>query len=49
MFEKGLLAGKRILVTGGGSGLGHGIWRVRQHEIIGAAILRAENGFHGYT
>ena len=22
MFEKGLLAGKRILVTGGGSGLG---------------------------
>src|SRR6195256_1759240 len=27
MFEKGLLAGKRILVTGGGSGLGAGIGR----------------------
>ena len=27
MFEKGLLAGKRILVTGGGSGLGAAMWR----------------------
>ena len=26
MFEKGLLAGKRILVTGGGSGLGAPRW-----------------------
>ena len=27
MFEKGLLAGKRILVTGGGSGLGAAMGR----------------------
>src|ERR1700724_4393951 len=27
MFEKGLLAGKRILVTGGGSGLGEAMGR----------------------
>ena len=27
----------------------HGIRHVRQHEIVGLAILRAENGFHGHT
>ena len=31
------------------AGLGHGIGHIGQHEIVGAAILRAENGFHGHT
>ena len=37
MFEKGLLAGKRILVTGGGSGIG----RCTAHELarLGAHVV----------
>ena len=31
------------------AGSGHGIGHLGQHEIVGAAILRAENGFHGHT
>ena len=31
------------------AGPGHGIGHIGQHEIVGAAILRAENGFHGHT
>ena len=31
------------------SRLGYGIGNVGQHEIVGLAILRAENGFHGRT
>ena len=30
-------------------GLGDRIGHVGQHEIVGLAILRAENGFHGHT
>ena len=28
---------------------GHRIGHIGQHEIVGSAILRAENGFHGHT
>ena len=31
------------------AGPGHGIGYIGQHEVVGAAILRAENGFHGHT
>src|SRR3954462_8511733 len=37
MFEKGLLAGKRILVTGGGSGLGAAMGR--RFAELGAALI----------
>src|SRR4029453_16881253 len=37
MFEKGLLAGKRILVTGGGSGLGGA--RGRRFVALGAELI----------
>ncbi len=31
------------------AGFGDRIGHVGQHEIVGLAILRAENGFHGHT
>src|SRR5205085_1004472 len=37
MFEKGLLAGKRILVTGGGSGLGAAMGR--RFAELGAELI----------
>ena len=37
MFEKGLLAGKRILVTGGGSGLGAAMGR--RFVALGAELI----------
>jgi len=37
MFERGLLAGKRILVTGGGSGLGAAM--ARRFVELGADLL----------
>src|SRR3954469_13449455 len=37
MFEKGLLAGKRILVTGGGSGLGAAM--ARRFAELGAELV----------
>ena len=37
MFEKGLLAGKRILVTGGGSGLGAAMGR--RFAALGAELI----------
>src|SRR3979490_2594759 len=37
MFEKGLLAGKRILVTGGGSGLGAAMGR--RFAELGAGLI----------
>ena len=39
MFEKGLLAGKRILVTGGGSGLGAAMGR--RFVELGAELIIA--------
>jgi len=59
MFEKGLLAGKRILVTGGGSGLGAAIGRRfvalgaeliicgRRLELLEAAAARMREDFAG--
>jgi short-subunit dehydrogenase involved in D-alanine esterification of teichoic acids len=37
MFEKGLLAGKRILITGGGSGLGAAMGR--RFAELGAELI----------
>jgi len=59
MFEKGLLAGKRILVTGGGSGLGAAMGRRfaalgaeliicgRRLELLEAAAARMREDFAG--
>src|SRR3954467_2379651 len=59
MFEKGLLAGKRILVTGGGSGLGAAMGRRfaalgaeliicgRRLELLEAAAGRMRDDFGG--
>src|SRR3954470_17422731 len=59
MFEKGLLTGKRILVTGGGSGLGAAMGRRfaalgaeliicgRRLELLEAAALRMRDDFGG--
>ena len=59
MFEKGLLAGKRILVTGGGSGLGAAMARRfvglgaeliicgRRLEVLEAAALRMRSELGG--
>jgi NAD(P)-dependent dehydrogenase (short-subunit alcohol dehydrogenase family) len=59
MFEKGLLAGKRILVTGGGSGLGAAMGRRfvelgaeliicgRRLELLEATALRMRNELGG--
>ena len=47
-MSKKFSAADLIAITaspGSGDGIGH----VGQHEIVGLAILRAENGFHGHT
>jgi hypothetical protein len=31
------------------AGSGHRIRHIRQHQIVGLAVLRAEDGFHGRT
>ncbi len=48
MFEKGLLAGKRILVTGGGSGLGLAIVAELVRANYGTVSLVPRNP-HGLT
>ena len=40
---------RRLDRNHGLAGPRHGIGHVGQHEIVGLAILRAEDGFHGHT
>ncbi len=47
-MSKKFSAADLIAITAS-SGPGHRIGHVGQHEIVGTAILRAENGFHGHT
>src|SRR6202521_3001484 len=59
MFEKGLLAGKRILITGGGSGLGAAMGRRfvelgaeliicgRRFGVLEAVAMQMRGGFGG--